>query len=245
MSDHPKYPESPDVTNWDQFTQKHPKSAKENLILEKKFTGNYEVSDNKPENPILVEGISLNIGNEPRYQDTEKQLERIKISSDAFMFGANKGWELSHDVFEKDSNDLKVVSDALVEAAKGFKEKIGFGMGGAALRVKAIQDVAMFTDPKNDNWSLTRGFQDRKRSFMKKALSNMPKGTTTEEFDESVKKLMKVRSLLREDFLPSNNVSEADHAKAEFKDGFIRAFNGIAETYRSQPNYNEKYWYLK
>ena len=80
---------------------------------------------------------------------------------------------------------------------------------------------------------------------MKRALSNMPEGTTQSEFDESVKKLISIREILQEDTMPSYLTVEDGVAKAGFKDGFKRAFNSIADTYRSQSDYGEKYWYLK
>lgn len=97
MSDNPKYPESPDVTNWDQFTQKNPEPLKDNVILEQKYQGSdFTVSEVKPDNPVIVNGTAATAGNEPRYQDTKRQLNDVKISSDSFMFGASEGGKLAY-----------------------------------------------------------------------------------------------------------------------------------------------------
>lgn len=241
MSDNPKYPESTGVTNWDQFTKINPEPPKDSVILEQKYRGSdFTVSEVKPDNPIIVNGTANTVGNEPNYQDTAKKLADIKISSDNFMLGASVGEQLFRDVFENEQSDLNVLSEAILDASKGIKEKIGLGMQKKALRVKAIQNLERFTD--SGGVEKSERYNREKLTFMNQVLAKMPENTTQEQFDQMVQKLVTARQIMNVK-VPSHN--SGDISNEGYQDGFKRAFNGLAETYRSQPDYEEKYWYLK
>ncbi len=241
MSDNPKYPESTDVTNWDQFTQKNPEPPKDNVILEQKYRGSdFTVSEVNPDNPTIVSGTATTVGSGPNYQDTGKKLADIKISSDNFMLGASAGGQLFRDVFENEQSDLNVISEAILNASKGIREKVGLGMQKKALRVKAIQNLERFTD--SGGVVKSERYNKEKLTFMKQVLSKMPENTTQEQFDQMVQKLVIARQIMNVKVSLHNS---GDISNMGYQDGFKRAFNGLAETYRSQPDYEEKYWYLK
>lgn len=247
-----------------------------NLIIDapRRVDGYVSISNVGPDNPLIISGSAVTVGDARQSPDVKQQLEVFKEAGDAFMVGAGIGYTLGYDVFDNNRQELAGVAEAFVEADKGFIDRTPLGRSEGPIKIDAMREMDNFYDPRYQNIELRKSYYEERRKYLGKAYLNWKpidengrvlEKPPQEKFDKLTHKLVTVRNVVAGRSLPvlpadliENKVTadaDKDAVAAEqirkeriaksYQDGFKRAFESIADTKRSEGDFNEKYWYLK
>lgn len=209
---------------------------------------------NYPISPQIIEGRVHNRGHKTEYPDTEKQLDELKKSGQAFEMGAGYGHNLAESLFITDIAHYGSLVQSYVDAGRNFIDRTPFGKSDWVIKYDALMEIDIsvkdYDTPTSINEvSLKRrtAYQNKAYGKWKPALTESEKKPSFSEFQKLTKQVANARLIISGSSLPAPPQATDQLSKKEiagFQDGFRRGFNVVAQPITEEPDFKSKFWYL-